>query len=52
MQVVTLTEEGKQVLAQAMPFWQQAQKQMIQQLGLEHVEALLAELSTAVESSH
>src|SRR5579859_367270 len=45
-------EEGKQVLAQAMPFWQQAQKQMIQQLGLEHVEALLAELSTAVESSH
>ncbi len=52
VRVVTLTEEGKQVLAQAMPFWQQAQKQMIQQLGLEQVEALLAELSTAVESSH
>ncbi len=51
MRVVTLTEEGKRVLAQALPLWQQAQEHMLRQLGPQHVETLLAELSTAVALS-
>jgi DNA-binding MarR family transcriptional regulator len=52
MRVVTLTQEGEQVLVQALPLWQQAQRQMLHQLGLQHVEALLTELSAAVALSH
>lgn len=48
MRVVTLTEKGERVLAQALPLWQQAQRQMLQQLGPQHVEALLTELSAAI----
>lgn len=43
--VVTLTEEGQRVLAQARPLWQQAQRLLLDRLGPQHVEALLAELS-------
>jgi DNA-binding MarR family transcriptional regulator len=52
MRVVTLTQEGKRVLAQALPLWQQAQSQVLDRLGPQHVEALLAELSTAAALSH
>lgn len=52
MRVVTLTEVGERVLAQALPLWQQAQRQMLQELGPQHVEALLTELSTAIEMNH
>lgn len=46
--VVTLTQEGERVLAQARPLWQQAQEHMLHQLGPQHAEALLAELSAAL----
>ena len=52
LRVVTLTEEGQQVLAQALPLWQQAQNQMLDWLGLQHVEALLAELSETTKPNH
>jgi DNA-binding MarR family transcriptional regulator len=52
MRVVTLTQEGERVLAQARPLWQQAQRQVRDLLGPQHVEALLTELSKAVELSH
>lgn len=52
VRVVTLTEEGERVLAQALPLWQQAQEQMLHQLNPQHVEALLTELSAAVALSH
>ena len=52
MREVTLTQEGKRVLAQALPLWQQAQSQVLDRLGPQHVEALLAELSTAAALSH
>ncbi len=51
LHVVTLTEEGQRVLAQALPLWQQAQSQMLDRLGPQHVEALLAELSTTTTPS-
>jgi DNA-binding MarR family transcriptional regulator len=49
VRVVTLTEEGERVLEQARPLWQQAQSQVLALLGPQHVEALLTELSKAVE---
>jgi DNA-binding MarR family transcriptional regulator len=52
VRVVTLTEEGQRVLAQARPLWQQAQSQVLDRLGPQHVEVLLTELSTAVALSH
>jgi DNA-binding MarR family transcriptional regulator len=52
MRVVTLTEEGEQILAQALPLWQQAQRHVLEQLGPQHVEALLTELSAAVALNH
>lgn len=52
MRVVTLAEEGKRVLAQALPLWQQAQGQVLHQLDPQHVEALLTELSAAAALSH
>ena len=52
LRVVTLTEGGQRVLAQALPLWQQAQSQMLDRLGPQHVEALLAELSTTTTPSH
>jgi DNA-binding MarR family transcriptional regulator len=51
MRVVTLTEEGQWVLAQTLPLWQQAQSQMLDRLGPQHVEVLLAELSTTTTPS-
>src|SRR6266487_4574365 len=44
-------EVGQRVLAQALPLWQQAQSQMLDRLGPQHVEALLAELSTTTTPS-
>ncbi|HZR44187.1 MAG TPA: MarR family winged helix-turn-helix transcriptional regulator [Ktedonobacteraceae bacterium] len=52
MRVVTLTQEGERILAQALPLWQQAQRHVLEQLGPQHVEVLLAELSAAVALSH
>ena len=52
MRVVTLTEEGERILAQALPLWQQAQSQVLDQLGPQHVEALLTELALAVALHH
>ena len=51
LRVVTLTEEGQRVLAQALPLWQQAQSQMLDRLGPQHL-ALLAELSTTTTPNH
>ncbi len=52
LRVVTLTEEGQRVLAQALPLWQQAQSQMLDRLGPQHVEALLTELLMTTTPDH
>ncbi|WP_274651153.1 MarR family winged helix-turn-helix transcriptional regulator [Paenibacillus humicola] len=52
IRVVTLTKEGRRILAQAQPLWQQAQSQVLDRLGPQHVEALLAELSSISMRNH
>jgi DNA-binding MarR family transcriptional regulator len=49
--LVTLTEAGEQVLAQALPLWRQAQTHMQQALGQSRLERLLNELSTVITLS-
>src|SRR5260221_5650255 len=51
LRVVTLTEEGQRVLAQALPLWQQAQSLMLDRLDPRDVVAMLARLSTATSPS-
>jgi len=42
--VVRLTEQGRQALIEAHPYWLQAQKQVIAHFGEQQAQALLAEL--------
>ena len=42
--LVRLTESGHQALAAALPYWEQAQHQLVTRLGQEQWHALLAEL--------
>ncbi len=46
--LVRLTERGRQALATALPYWEQAQKQVVTRLGQEQWQALLAELKATV----
>ncbi len=43
--IVTLAAEGEQMLLRVLPFWEQAQAQMVAIIGQEQVPALLAQLS-------
>jgi DNA-binding MarR family transcriptional regulator len=45
---VRLTERGRQALATALPYWEQAQNQVITRLGHKQWQALLAELKATV----
>jgi len=44
MHLVRLTERGRQALVRALPYWEQAQHQVVTRLGQEQWHALLAEL--------
>jgi DNA-binding MarR family transcriptional regulator len=46
--LVRLTEGGRQALATALPYWQQAQHQMVTRLGQAQWQALLPELKAVV----
>ena len=46
--LVRLTERGRQALATALPYWEQAQNQVITRLGHKQWQALLAELKATV----
>src|SRR2546426_5612305 len=46
--LVRLTERGRQALATALPYWEQAQKQGVRGLGQEQWQALVAELKVSV----
>ncbi len=46
--LVRLTERGRQALATALPYWEQAQNQVVTRLGQEQWQALLAELKATV----
>jgi len=48
---VALTEEGRALLRKARPLWEAAQVGVVEELGVERVGALLAELS-AIASQH
>lgn len=48
---VTLTGAAREKLAQAMPYWAQAQALMAQRLGQGRSERLLADLSAAVSAA-
>src|SRR5690348_10692733 len=49
VRLIMLTVEGKAVLAQALPLWQQAQARIAQGLGQERFHALLAELAAVIQ---
>jgi DNA-binding MarR family transcriptional regulator len=49
VRVIKLTEHGCRVLHTALPRWQQAQQQMISQLGVSLSQTLLTDLKTAME---
>ncbi|MBI5031991.1 MAG: winged helix-turn-helix transcriptional regulator [Chloroflexi bacterium] len=46
--MVRLTAKGRQTVAQALPLWEQAQKQVIEHLGQERWHRLLEDLSRLV----
>lgn len=46
--LVRLTECGRQALATALPYWEQAQHQVVTRLGQEQWHALLAELKATM----
>jgi DNA-binding MarR family transcriptional regulator len=48
VRVVTLTDKGRYVLAQALPLWQQAQAHIVESLGQERFNLLLSSLTTTV----
>jgi DNA-binding MarR family transcriptional regulator len=48
IQLVALTSRGRERLLAALPFWQQAQQQLVGQLGAERFPTLLADLSAMV----
>ncbi|MEH2198616.1 MarR family winged helix-turn-helix transcriptional regulator [Nostoc sp.] len=48
VRVVTLTDKGRSVLAQALPLWQQAQADIVESLGQERFNLLLSSLTTTV----
>ncbi len=48
---VSLTEHGRDVLAQAYGIWQQTQQKIAEQLGGQRMERLLGDLSATVEVS-
>ncbi len=48
VRVVTLTDKGRSVLAQALPLWQQAQAYIVESLGQERFNLLLSSLTTTV----
>jgi len=52
IQLVTLTTAGRAALVAALPLWQQAQQQLVGQLGAERFPTLLADLSSMVELTH
>lgn len=49
---VTLTPHGKEALAQAIPFWEQAQARVVDELGEEWRRGLLGNLSDLVSLGH
>ena len=48
IQLVALTGEGRAALVAAMPLWQEAQRQIVGQLGADRWHTLLADLSSMV----
>jgi DNA-binding MarR family transcriptional regulator len=46
--LVRLTESGRNALARALPYWEQAQQQVVTHLGHEQWHALLAELKATM----
>lgn len=46
--VVTITPEGQEVLAQALPLWKKAQARVIKELGPERWNSLKADLGEVV----
>jgi DNA-binding MarR family transcriptional regulator len=49
--IYALTEQGKEALKQAMPYWQRAQKRLRQTLGEPQLHALLRLCESAVEAA-
>ena len=51
MRTISLTESGRNKLAEAMPLWQQAQDFVINQLGSDRTERLLSDMRVVEEIS-
>ena len=49
--LVTLTPKGLSLLDDAMPLWEQAQKQFVERLGVPRWDRMLGDLSTAVSAT-
>jgi DNA-binding MarR family transcriptional regulator len=48
---VQITEAGQQVLVQAVPYWEEAQQQLVQNLGRQRWERVMGDLSTVVNAT-
>ena len=48
---VELTKAGRQALAGAAPFWQEAQGQLLRQLGRERWDRVMADLTSVVDAT-
>lgn len=44
--MVTLTEQGEEILLRLLPYWEQAQAHMVANMSLAQVDAFLTQLST------
>lgn len=50
VRIVSLTPEGREALAEAIPLWREMQKQVRRRLGGDRLEGLLADLNALVET--
>jgi DNA-binding MarR family transcriptional regulator len=50
--LVSLTPKGQEVLLKALPVWEAAQSQVVESLGEDRFQTLLAQLSEVAELSH
>jgi len=48
---VELTDEGREALAAAIPYWEQAQARFVEHIGADRWQRLMGELATAVDAT-
>jgi len=49
IRIIAMTDEGKQIYQQALPFWDKAQDEIAAKLGKDRIKSLLADLKAAAK---